>query len=474
VPNTHPKGGKTKLRKNIWLDRISPLVLLIAWAGVTAIISVLFFKTIDESRIRVRDTHDALMAAKDFLAAATDAETGQRGYLITLTSTYLAPYHDGLAAAETQLRLLETMKGHNAQQLGRLSDLRRIWIEKANELASTIELAQKNEIERARAEVGRDHSKNLMDRLRKVVSEIESDETATRISAISEQAVLDERVFAFIQLTTLAAFAELLNLLYQARRAASKLENEVANRQSAEDLGRERAEQALRMRVMNRELVHRTKNLISVVQAIVRNQDAATVETEKYAAGLSSRLVSLAATMDILVRENWGEVALADLIAGQLGHFSEDVGRRITVTPGPAIKFTASESQMLGLALHELGTNAAKYGALAVPDGRIDISWTEDHGSQGNTIVLHWKEIGGLTPSPPIKKGFGSRITGPLVGRAVNGTTHIDYLPEGLNWTLTFPRDRHDPDRDGVDGNGTVASAGSTLPDLILDPTKKR
>ena len=101
---------------------------------------------------------------------------------------------------------------------------------------------------------------------------------------------------------------------------------------------------------MNRELVHRTKNLISVVQAIVRNQTTGSPEIEGYVAGLSSRLVSLAATMDILIRENWSQVALADLIAGQLGHFSEDVGRRIAVKPGPAIKFNASESQMLGLA----------------------------------------------------------------------------------------------------------------------------
>lgn len=438
--------------------------------------------------MRVRGTHDVLVVTKDFLAAATDAETGQRGYIITLKDSYLSPYRKGLATAGMHLSALEVMQHHHPRQLARIQELRRLWIEKAEELALTVALAQKNEIEAARAEVAGDRGKNLMDRLRHAVSDIEASETVTRTEAISDQAVLDKQLFAFTQLTTLAGFAGLIYLLFQARRAASELEKEVSNRQSAEDLGRERAEQAVRSRIMNRELVHRTKNLISVVQAIVRNQSTGSPEIEDYITGLSSRLVSLAATMDILVRENWGEVALADLIAGQLGHFSEEVGRRIAVTPGPNTKFTASESQMLGLAFHELGTNAAKYGALSVPNGRIDILWTEELSGEGSMIVLHWSEKGGPPANPPPKKGFGSRLTGSLVARAVGGSAEIEYLTEGLKWTLTFPRERHEPKNDDAIMNGNIASseppstelpqtdsaAAQTAPTPQLDPAEKQ
>ncbi len=143
------------------------------------------------------------------------------------------------------------------------------------------------------------------------------------------------------------------------------------------------------------------------------------------------------------MRENWSEVRLEDLIAGQLGHFSEDITRRIAVAPGPPIKFTASEAQMLGLALHELGTNAAKYGALSVTGGRVDISWREEYSADGALIALLWREENGPPVTPPARRGFGSRITESLVARSVGGTAVIDYRPSGLTWTLTFPRDRH-------------------------------
>ena len=483
MPNTDPKDAAPTAGHNRWPERISPVVFLIAWTGITAIISVLFFKSMDESRVRVRGTHDVLLAAKDFMAAASDAETGQRGYLITLKDNYLSPYRKGLATAAIYLSALEVMESQKPEQLTRIKELRTLWIIKAEELAATVELAQKNEIEAARAEVSSDHGKNLMDQMRRVVSDIEAAETATRTEAIGEQAVLDKQLFAFTQLTTLAGFAALIYLLFQARQAASELENEVSNRQSAQELVRERAEQALRMRVMNRELVHRTKNLISVVQAIVRNQGAGSPEIEGYVAGLSSRLVSLAATMDILVRENWDQVALADLIAGQLGHFSEDVGRRITVSPGPKIKFNASESQMLGLAFHELGTNAAKYGALSMPDGRIDIHWTEETSSNGSVIVLYWQEKDGPPANPQSKKGFGSRLTGSLVARAVGGSAHVDYLTGGLTWTLRFPRERHEPVSDDFTGDDKITSAElphknsaatQPAPTPQLDPTEKQ
>lgn len=443
-----PKAAQNVFEADTWQARAFPLALVLGWGGVTAILSLLFFQSLDESRLRVRATHDVLIALKEFLSAAIDAETGQRGYLITQKDSYLPPYRDGLATAQSNLTKLESLQSGDPQQLARLSGLRRLWIEKAGELSSTIEEAQKTGFQAARAAVGEDRGIHIMDKIRLAVSEIEAAEETTRAGAIAAQSAQVRRLFAFTQLTALASFAALLFLLSQARRTAEQLRLEVASRHTADELARERAEQALRMRVMNRELVHRTKNLISVVQAIVRNQEKSSPEIDRYVTGLSNRLVSLGSTLDILVRENWSQVKLEDLIAGQLGHFSEDITRRIAVAPGPPIKFTASEGQMLGLALHELGTNAAKYGALSVTGGRVDINWREELAGDGVTIILLWREENGPPVEAPTRRGFGSRITESLVARAVGGVATIEYLPSGLTWSLTYRRDRHDPEND--------------------------
>jgi two-component sensor histidine kinase/CHASE3 domain sensor protein len=433
---------------SVWQRPALPLVLVIGWAVITAILSLMLFNTLEETRLRVRGTHNVLIALGDLLIAATDAETGQRGFIITQKGNYLEPFHQGLTAADAALSKLETLQARNVQQLARVADLKTLWTEKARELQSAIDIAREQGFDQARASVSNDRGKAIMDKLRKAVAEIDTVENAIRAEAITAQQADTRRLLLFTQLTTLVGFGALLYLLARARRAAEALQLEVSSRQSAQDLAKERAEQALRMRVMNRELVHRTKNLISVVQAIVRNQEKGSPEINRFVGVLSSRLVSLGATLDILVRENWHQVMLQELISGQLGHFSEEISSRITIAPGPPIKFTASEAQMLGLALHELGTNAAKYGALSVPSGRVNIGWTEQLTEEGADIELRWSEDNGPPVEKPERHGFGSRLTESLVARAVGGTAAIDYRPSGLIWTLTFRRDRPESNED--------------------------
>ncbi len=437
-----------------WQRPALPLVLVIGWAVITAMLSQTLFKTLEEARLRVRATHTVLITLGDLMIGATDAETGQRGFIITQKENYLEPYHQGVKSADAALSKLETLQTRSPQQLARIADLKALWTEKSQELQSAIDIARQQGFDLARASVSNDHGKSLMDRLRKTVAEIDSAENAIRANAIDLQQAETQRLLLFTQLATFTGFAALLFLLSRARRAAEALQLEVSSRQSAQDLAKERAEQALRMRVMNRELVHRTKNLISVVQAIVRNQEKGSPEIVRFAGVLSSRLVSLGATLDILVRENWHQVLLQELISGQLGHFSEEISSRITIAPGPPIKFSASEAQMLGLALHELGTNAAKYGALSVPEGRVTIGWSDHHTQDGAEIELRWTEVNGPPVTPPDTHGFGSRLTESLVARAVAGKATIEYRPSGLIWSLTFRGDRPEPsDHDAANAN---------------------
>ncbi len=435
-----------------WRGLVTPLALVLGWAAATAAISFIFFQWINAARDRVTDTHVVLLSLEQALSAAKDAETGQRGYLITQKDSYLEPYREGLAVVSQRFQYLNELKSADAPQLARLKDAEAFWSAKSQEMNSTIEIVRTTGFDAARTAVETDNGKKYMDGLRKAVSEIADAENTVRAERREEVTSLTRRLLVFNLLTTLTGFAVLFYLLAGARETAAELQTEIHNRQSAEDLARERSEQALTVRVMNRELVHRTKNLISVVQAIVRHQGKGTPEVDRYVAGLSNRLVSLAGTLDILVREQWTAVKLEDLIQSQLAHFAEDISRRIVIAKGPPVSFTASEAQMLGLALHELGTNAAKYGALSNKDGRIDISWTEMPAEAGTTVALRWVETRGPRVESPERRGFGSRITESLVARAVSGTAAINYHPSGLEWVLTF-------DRNGASGHDETEEA---------------
>lgn len=419
---------------------ISPLGLVLGWAAATATVSYLFFQWLAVARERVLETHSTLIVLEQALSAAKDAETGQRGYLITHKDSYLQPYRQGLEAASERFKALRNLKTNDADQLARITSVEASWAAKVQEMDSTIDISRKQSIDAARAAVATDRGKTLMDQIRAIVSDIEQNEQSIRAKRILEVTSLTWRLLAFNLLTTLTGFAVLMYLLAGARNTAAELQAEVQNRISAEELANERAEQALTVRVMNRELVHRTKNLISVVQAIVRHQGKGTPEVDRYAAGLSNRLVSLGGTLDILIREQWTTVKLEDLLQSQLAHFAEELSNRVVVSAGPPVHFKVSEAQMLGLALHELGTNSAKYGALSVKEGRIDFHWTEEPALEGTTITISWIESGGPPVTEPERFGFGSRITGSLCARAVGGTAVSHYHRTGLEWVLTFNR----------------------------------
>ena len=459
VPGIVPVLAKLAPIPSGWRTLVTPLALVLCWGAATAVFSLMYFQWISDARQRVTVTHDVLLTLEQALSSAKDAETGQRGYLLTQKESYLEPYQRGLEVTAERLKQLKDMKARDAPQMARLAAADLLWAAKTAELQSTIEMARSQSFDAARAVVATDRGKNSMDSLRGIFSAIADSETKIRAKHIDDVTSLTRQLLVFNLLTTLSGFGVLLHLLGGAREAAAELHTEMLSRQSAEELSRERAEQALRVRVMNRELVHRTKNLISVVQAIVRHQGQGSPEVQGYVTGLSNRLVSLAGTLDILVRDHWTAVKLEDLIASQLAHFAEDITRRVVVSAGPPVQFTASEAQMIGLALHELGTNAAKYGALSVPAGRILVNWTEMPSEDGSTITLNWLEKDGPVVEAPVRRGFGSRITESLVARAVSGTAVITYHPTGLEWQLTFERKHElpsdDPAGDSAQMQGT-------------------
>jgi PAS domain S-box-containing protein len=196
-----------------------------------------------------------------------------------------------------------------------------------------------------------------------------------------------------------------------------------------EDISARKAHEE-QVHLLMREADHRAKNILSLVQAIARQTTAR--EPEDFIRPFTDRIQSLAANQDLLVRNEWKGVDVKDLVRAQLAHFAGLVGSRIAVH-GPKLHLNAAAAQAIGLALHELATNASKYGALSVDTGRIDVLWR----LRGDIFAMSWIERNGPPVSRPERRGFGSTVIASMAKRTVDGEVELDYAPSGLVWRLT-------------------------------------
>lgn len=187
-----------------------------------------------------------------------------------------------------------------------------------------------------------------------------------------------------------------------------------------------------RTRMLMGELNHRTKNILTVVQAVAR-QTARNTTFEDFNKTFNSRLLGLAACNDLLLRNDWAGVDLADLVASQLGHLGEDAGGRLQ-TSGPRVRVASHVAQTLGMALHELSTNSLKYGALKLPRGRVSLNWWR---SPEGTFTLEWTETGVGPLSPPTRKGFGHSVIVDMVASALDADVEVEFGDGGYRWKVS-------------------------------------
>jgi two-component system, chemotaxis family, CheB/CheR fusion protein len=194
----------------------------------------------------------------------------------------------------------------------------------------------------------------------------------------------------------------------------------------------ERRENAEKAHLLTREINHRAKNILSVVDAIA--QRIAASNPQNFARRFSERIQALSANQDLLIRNEWKGVGIEDLVRAQLAHFADLIGSRIAIQ-GPKLLLRGASAQAIGLALHELATNAGKYGALSTDSGRVDIRWSCDSG----TLTMSWTERDGPPVSVPERCGFGTIVMKAMAERSLDGTVGLDYAPSGVMWRLTCP-----------------------------------
>jgi two-component sensor histidine kinase len=188
-----------------------------------------------------------------------------------------------------------------------------------------------------------------------------------------------------------------------------------------------------------RELTHRSKNLLAVIQAMARQSKVGSSTVDEFEARFSARLQALAASHDLLVKRDWHGVAVDDLVKSQLGHYLDEHTSQIVVD-GPPIVVSPEAAQNIGLAIHELSTNAAKYGALSIPNGRILVRWELAALSDGGMpLRVTWTESGGPPVEAPARTGFGRAVIEQIAPRALQGEARLEFTPQGVHWTLEIP-----------------------------------
>lgn len=190
------------------------------------------------------------------------------------------------------------------------------------------------------------------------------------------------------------------------------------------------------IRLLMGEVNHRAKNLLSVVQAIAR-QTAQHGDPASFVDRLTERISSLAASQDLLVKGNWRGAAVTEILTSQLAFLASLLNKQIFLH-GPHLVLGAGAIQGIALAIHELATNAVKYGALSVPTGRVDIVW-HFGGHIGHNWTISWIETGGPAVKSPIRKSFGHAVLGRVVEGATGGKVEISFPKTGVIWRLHAP-----------------------------------
>jgi two-component sensor histidine kinase len=203
----------------------------------------------------------------------------------------------------------------------------------------------------------------------------------------------------------------------------------------------ERKEAEARQKLLIDELNHRVKNTLATVQSLAAQTARGTASTEAFHQAFEGRLIALSHAHDQLTRQRWQSADLRDIVKGatapHLSRPDEQIaieGETVTVSPRTALT--------MALVLHEMTTNAAKYGALSAPEGRIEIGWrVEPRPPKSPLLHIEWRERNGPPVEAPAKPGFGSRFIQGSVTVELRGSVRMNFNPDGLHCTIDVPLD---------------------------------
>lgn len=378
-------------------------------------------------RVQVAQTREVLEVLREIVTATLNAETGQRGYIITLDKRYLAPFQLGAASYPAAMRRLHELldPAADARQRALVNRVEKLADAKFAEMAETVSLVDDGLLIDAKERLLSDEGQDLMVELRATAGELETIEAAQLKRAADDTLRLEGRMAPLLGGLLVLILGALVLGLWQVVRGAHA-EALAATAQDLEE-ARDRAD------LLARELNHRVKNLFAVVLAIVKmsgkGDPAAKPTIDKIAQRLHALLRSHEVTQGDGTRP---EIDLRELVETALAPYRLDEARA-SIEGGP-VMLRSHLAVPLGLVLHELVTNAVKYGALSDGDGRLAVDWSH----AGGRVRLIWREDGPVPVAKPGTEGFGSMLI-TSSARQIGGTIERKFHPNGVEVTMDFP-----------------------------------
>src|SRR5690242_6319574 len=206
---------------------------------------------------------------------------------------------------------------------------------------------------------------------------------------------------------------------------------------------RELAERAHTQELLGHELQHRINNMLATIQAIARRTRAKSQNLDEFAKAFVDRLAAIARTHALLSRTRTRTIDIREVLSEELSVHGAVEGETLKQR-GPDISIPAKQAEVLSMAIHELATNAVKYGALSMENGRIDISWDAHDRDNENEFQLRWREWAGPIAHHPARRGFGSELLEKSIPHMLNGRFERTFGPDGIECTVSFLLDRND------------------------------
>lgn len=206
------------------------------------------------------------------------------------------------------------------------------------------------------------------------------------------------------------------------------------------DASRRRQTAETEVRFLMRELAHRSKNQMTVIAAMAKQTARGADSVPDFVANFEKRIFGLARSTDLLLAHGVAGVDLRDLLVGQIEPFATVDGTRVSAT-GPAVRLNAQAAQIIGMAAHELATNAVKYGALSRDGGRLNVSWNLNE----DWVDFNWRESGSSPGPQTYRRGFGTTVLENMVGRSLGAEVQRLVHEDGIEWRFRLPLAALDP-----------------------------
>lgn len=426
------KRDSGRAKRKLRLARTINAALVTITAVAMVLVVLLAIRTIEVERAQrqqAQRTTEIIDELRDISRAALSGESGQRGYMLSLDRRYLASYYNGRDQLEPSLRRLRELVEPTATSRQRtiLDEISVLSRAKFAELQQGVDLVSGGELISARALVLTDEGQEAMERLRRALNELEKIELAVLERAQGDAATAERRVVPLlVGLLGLLAISLLASGRLIARSARAEAQAAQAEVVAA---ARDRAD------LLARELNHRVKNLFAVVLAIVKLSARDAPEAKPVTEGIAQRIMALLKAHEVSQGElDRPEVSLAALIETSLAPYRSEA--LTAALNGPEVTLHARSITPIGLMLHEMVTNAVKYGGWSQPGGNIAVEWQ----TEGDEVVLDWRESGTAIEQAPTRQGFGSMLMTSSV-RQLGGSVERRFEPEGAHITMRFPVD---------------------------------